>query len=423
MGYCVGHVGRIFQTNDGGDNWEKLGKSATYAELRAIKMVDDNTGWSVGNNGVILKTNDGGLNWISQAYTQPQITSRTNFSINFNSLVLINEMNIWAVGNIQDSTSNTQGLITYTHDDGQTWNSIVFYDNDGFLDIDFANDSIGWALAWESYDRILYKTTDGGQDWTVIWIAANSTANKIDFINEDTGWMCSLTTDTLLKTTDGGTNWSSQVIGFPYGIGDTYFSDEQQGWVAGGYEIFGIWPLGGEGYIFHTTDGGNSWLQQEHVIKDMFIGIDMFDNLYGTAVGYNGTIYHTEDGGLNWNAQKSTILWTINDVDFINSQKGWICGSFGSILYTSTGGTTPIYEPPLSYSIPENVVLFQNYPNPFNHTTTIEFSISQSGKVKIEIFNVLGERVNILLDEYLIPGKYEVNWNGLSITGETVSSG
>lgn len=45
--------------------------------------------------------------------------------------------------------------------------------------------------------------------------------------------------------------------------------------------------------------------------------------------------------------------------------------------------------------------LLQNYPNPFNPTTNIEFMFSQSGQVKIEIFNILGQKVRTLVDQHL----------------------
>lgn len=431
VGYVVGHVGRIFRTSDGGNNWEQVGRAATYADLKAIEMVNENIGWSVGVsdwaigiNGTILKTDNGGQTWIAQNFSKSKLFGLINSTINFNSLAVSSETNIWAAGNKQISTDRTQGLITYSHDDGQTWQSIIFSDNDGFLDIDFVTNSTGWALAWKNYNRILYKTTDGGQNWTVVWNdTSNSMANKIEFVSENTGWISSLTNDTLWKTVNGGAEWTIQLIGFPYGVGDIYFVNEQKGWVVGGYEIFGPYPLGGEGYILKTNDGGSYWFQQKRIMKDMFIGIDFYDNLHGTAVGYNGTIYRTEDGGTNWNAQKSTMLWTINDVDFVNSQKGWMCGFYGAILYTETGGISNIHTPLVDYNTPDNITLFQNYPNPFNSTTTIKFTTAQSGEVKIEIFNILGERVTTLLSKHLLPGTYNVKWNGLDKTGETVPSG
>lgn len=53
--------------------------------------------------------------------------------------------------------------------------------------------------------------------------------------------------------------------------------------------------------------------------------------------------------------------------------------------------------------------LFENYPNPFNPTTTIMFSIPQSGFVKIEVYDVLGRAVETLVDGPVGAGEHEVS--------------
>ena len=60
---------------------------------------------------------------------------------------------------------------------------------------------------------------------------------------------------------------------------------------------------------------------------------------------------------------------------------------------------------------PNNFHLFQNYPNPFNPSTTIRFSLPESGNVKLEIFNILGEKVQTLRDEFYNAGIYIVEFN------------
>jgi len=59
----------------------------------------------------------------------------------------------------------------------------------------------------------------------------------------------------------------------------------------------------------------------------------------------------------------------------------------------------------------EEFILYQNYPNPFNPVTGIKFSIPVPSFVKLIVYNVLGSEVEILLNKYLIPGAYEVEWN------------
>ncbi len=78
------------------------------------------------------------------------------------------------------------------------------------------------------------------------------------------------------------------------------------------------------------------------------------------------------------------------------------------------------FGPPL----PTEFELFQNYPNPFNPTTTIEFSIAgQAEHVTLEIFNVLGQQVDRLLDETRAAGHYSVEWDATSSGGQKVATG
>jgi len=73
--------------------------------------------------------------------------------------------------------------------------------------------------------------------------------------------------------------------------------------------------------------------------------------------------------------------------------------------------------------IPLVFSLEQNYPNPFNPTTTLEFSLADPGWVKLEIFNILGQKVRTLVNEYRMPGRYSVNWNSQNESGDEVASG
>ncbi len=64
-----------------------------------------------------------------------------------------------------------------------------------------------------------------------------------------------------------------------------------------------------------------------------------------------------------------------------------------------------------SLTIPLEFKLEQNYPNPFNPTTSINFSVANDGIVNLEIFNLLGEKVATLLNEYKPAGKYSVHFD------------
>jgi len=65
----------------------------------------------------------------------------------------------------------------------------------------------------------------------------------------------------------------------------------------------------------------------------------------------------------------------------------------------------------LTSNTPEEFILYQNYPNPFNPKTKIKFSIPENSFTTIKIFDILGKEIDILVNEKLQPGTYEINWD------------
>lgn len=74
-------------------------------------------------------------------------------------------------------------------------------------------------------------------------------------------------------------------------------------------------------------------------------------------------------------------------------------------------------------TVPGSPALYPNYPNPFNPVTRIKFDVPRSGPVKLEIFNILGQRVSLLVAQPLTPGQYTVEWNAQNDLGEPLGSG
>ncbi|MFQ5769183.1 MAG: S8 family serine peptidase [bacterium] len=75
---------------------------------------------------------------------------------------------------------------------------------------------------------------------------------------------------------------------------------------------------------------------------------------------------------------------------------------------------------------PMNFTLQQNYPNPFNPTTLISYTLPPSDKtfrVKLEIFNTLGQRIKILVNSHQMAGRYHAEWDGRNDVGQLVASG
>ncbi len=121
------------------------------------------------------------------------------------------------------------------------------------------------------------------------------------------------------------------------------------------------------------------------------------------------------------NATSSSTEWTENAfsnidaryirVSFISSNENGWAGLWETEIWGPN--TTPIEE---EMSLPDGFKLEQNYPNPFNPTTKIKFSIPQSGKTTLKVFNLLGNVVATLIDDNLSAGTFEVDFNANNIS-------
>ena len=74
-------------------------------------------------------------------------------------------------------------------------------------------------------------------------------------------------------------------------------------------------------------------------------------------------------------------------------------------------------------AIPKEFFLSQNYPNPFNPVTTISYGLPKASHVKIEVFNIIGQKTLTLVDENQQAGYKKIIWNGHDSSGEPVASG
>ncbi len=74
-------------------------------------------------------------------------------------------------------------------------------------------------------------------------------------------------------------------------------------------------------------------------------------------------------------------------------------------------------------TLPERFWLAQNYPNPFNPATTIEFALPERAEVRLEVFNMLGQKIRTLLLGTLSAGTHRLQWDGRDEAGNPAPSG
>ena len=215
----------------------------------------------------------------------------------------------------------------------------------------------------------------------------------------------------IIRTTDGGMTWTVSSGWSAYLLFSVDFVNENTGYCVG---MFGA--------IIKTTNGGNTWVTQpDPPPHDWLYGVHFLNEETGWVVGFNGKVIFTTDGGSNWSQQTSGTTAQLNSVYFFNQTLGWAAGedplTYGGIIINYSTLVTSVQNDK-EYTVPTEFSLSQNYPNPFNPSTTIQYSIPESGNVRLKIFNTLGEEVAELVNEYQQANTYMVNFNG-----ENLSSG
>ena len=74
-------------------------------------------------------------------------------------------------------------------------------------------------------------------------------------------------------------------------------------------------------------------------------------------------------------------------------------------------------------NLPTDYDLGSNYPNPFSSRTTVQYSLPAAQDVRIDVYNVVGQRVATLVDEVQPAGRHTVEWDGSALSGGSLTNG
>ena len=184
------------------------------------------------------------------------------------------------------------------------------------------------------------------------------------------------------------------------------------------------WPVGfalnGVGGMMYWTHPQEGIFQAElngSSVDLLVAGVSPLDFVLDPA---GGKMYWTDDGTGGW--------WDPDD----SIRRANLDGSDVEVLLTgllkpSIALHTPQVRTTISISqeTPRPFVsgLESNAPNPFNSTTEIPYRLSDPGPVRLEVCNVLGQPVRILVDEFQTPGSYRVSWDARDQRGAVVATG
>jgi len=164
--------------------------------------------------------------------------------------------------------------------------------------------------------------------------------------------------------------------------------------------------------------------EQQDTTIDQGTNLELSVTVGGTANQYQWM----KDGVAISGADSSS--YTIHSVD--SSAAGtYLCKITNTIatdltLYSrpinvSVSNVTGITDHPISS--PKIFTLYQNYPNPFNPSTRIKYNLPQASPVTLKIYNLQGQEITTLVNEFQTAGMKSVVWDGADNQGQRVSSG
>jgi len=313
-----------------------IGISDRFFDVQAL---DADHAVVVGYSGKILTTADGGFTWTQV----PTGTTRSLYRVRF-----VDANTGWVSGQ--------EGLILHTTDGGKTWQRQKTGTSVYLFSVFFLDANHGWAVGDQS---IILQTQDGGGTWSLRKIttqsqkslsAAEAVASAdpvlydVQFLDANIGWVVG-EFGKIFHTTDGGRSWAEQeqsllgdevvdLLDIPTFFG-VRFMDAQNGVVAGL-----------DGKIARTTDGGATWkfdkMKLDYPIVDPLFNPMLFSDGTGFAVGAAGEVVQLDTPDGEWHRAKlgMEVLTWLRGMSWLDKSNGWIVGGLGLILHTKDGGKT-----------------------------------------------------------------------------------
>jgi photosystem II stability/assembly factor-like uncharacterized protein len=378
-------------------------QSPVTAWLYRCVFTDTLNGWVCGDSGTVVHTTNGGVNWVQQTTNVDYFVEDICFTSKFNGWGIANDFVFY------------KSYIMRTTDGGENWNLSPYPDSTIILDAVYFLDSLNGYMG--GFNGVILKTTNGGSNWNIMPVDSSLYymfhIKSFRFFNSRIGVACGGIMDfggIIWKTTDYGYHWKAFIIA-PEPIYDVRYLDSNIAYATGGDFEYGA--------SFEQT--ADNWDNHNYLALGFF-GVGQAiamrtPNEIWIPLGFSLAWAVSTDNAQTWSMVVNPDSNGVYDAVFVDSTHGWAAGSNGriykfnqEIIGVNNHGNTTLFA----------FRLFQNYPNPFNPATKIKYQIpdvnGSTGKtsriaVQLVIYDVLGKRVNILVDENKNPGTYEIEWD------------
>ncbi len=384
-----------------------------------------------------------------------------------NTWVNLNESNSQLDTNrINDIVVDLDGDVWFsshgiTRIEGDTWNQYL-EENTGApidynRDIEFDSNGVLW-VATSSDGLVSFDGSD--------WIEFNTSNSDIptdhmesmEIDNNGTIWCIGhYDKDRVLFNYDGNgfTTYWDLFNYYDRGFNLVIDSDNTV-WIEADYELA---HFVNNQWIHYTAD--NSGLRDEYIcdiaVNNNLIWITYSDGFISSYDGLNWVDYDLTPYGLTFGSfqihyfDSNDCIWlsnknyehtdsylakfSFNDVQYFRTSNSGLSSNKVSAmvadnnetLWFATEGGIAIYGEQ-AVSLQDDIQAFEqlnftNYPNPFNPSTNISFTLSKAQKVKLSVYNVRGQLVNLITENSFSKGTHSIEWDGLDKDNRTVSSG
>jgi hypothetical protein len=170
-----------------------------------------------------------------------------------------------------------------------------------------------------------------------------------------------------------------------------------------------------------STGTGTAWAHFGGTTDSSFYQV----TFAGLADTYSGSHFHIAPAGSvvkpivtpdsttgsgGWAMADSLVVALLRNQIYVNiHSKTFPAGDIRGTMVFGSGAIAEVRQ--VSAVVPASYALEQNYPNPFNPSTTINFSLSKQGLVTLSIYNILGQRVAVLVNEIRPAGTYTATFD------------
>ncbi len=405
--YAIGHAGQIWKYAINPENTWVVQPSGTTDTLKCVKAVDNNVVWTGGTHGTVLFTTNSGTSWKSVG----------GGTIGTNTVDAVEAVN--ATTAFITTYSGNTGRIFRTTNGGTSWSLVESKTGVAFGGIQMKTALEGYAIGSPSAGKWnVIKTKDGGATWNSI--ATEPKEDSLTVLGENYAgphyvrpYGVQLLGDTIsfgsvsgvvYRSTNLGATWSTSSSVSP--LSALHFNSSSVG-------------LSGSSYydsIRFTSDGGISWKKASAAWAKPVTYISGSNNEFWATNG--SSIAYTKNMGQDWSFSTpgywglSGNLYALSFSPVVSQLNGWAVGASGLILHYKRGETpTALYVP----NTPAKFGLGQNYPNPFSSTTSIKYTVSESGFVSLKVFDKMGTEVASLVNEQKPVGEYSIDWSAAGL--------